>query len=138
MTPSSTPQSDITMTTTHHAIDWFEIPVLDVERAQAFYEQVLGSPMRRETMNGQTLVLFASIDRGVGGCLLAGPKVPRPAAEGSIVYLHAGRALDPVLARVGHAGGRVVVGKVRLPGDMGCYAHVVDTEGNRVGLHAQD
>jgi predicted enzyme related to lactoylglutathione lyase len=25
---------------------------------------------------------------------------------------------------------------VQLPGDMGCFAHVTDTEGNRVGLHA--
>jgi uncharacterized protein len=25
---------------------------------------------------------------------------------------------------------------VQLPGDMGRYAHVADTEGNRVGLHA--
>ena len=24
-----------------------------------------------------------------------------------------------------------------LPGDMGCFAHIVDTEGNRVGLHAR-
>jgi len=25
---------------------------------------------------------------------------------------------------------------VQLPGDMGCFAHITDTEGNRVGLHA--
>ena len=126
------------MTTTHHAVDWFEIPVQDVGRAQAFYERILGSAMRRETMAGQTMALFDRDALGVGGCLLAGPDVPGPSAEGSIVYLHAGRALDPVLARVAEAGGRVVVGKVRLPGDMGCYAHVIDSEGNRVGLHAQD
>ena len=29
-------------------------------------------------------------------------------------------------------------GWVVLPGDMGVYAHVADTEGNRVGLHAAD
>jgi predicted enzyme related to lactoylglutathione lyase len=26
--------------------------------------------------------------------------------------------------------------KVQLPGDMGVFAHVTDTEGNRLGLHA--
>jgi predicted enzyme related to lactoylglutathione lyase len=41
-----------------------------------------------------------------------------------------------VLARVESLGGRITTPKVTLPGDMGVFAHVVDTEGNRVGLHA--
>jgi len=34
------------------------------------------------------------------------------------------------------AGGRIATPKVQLPGDMGCFAHITDTEGNRVGLHS--
>ena len=30
----------------------------------------------------------------------------------------------------------IVTLKQHLPGDMGCFAHITDTEGNRVGLHA--
>ena len=30
-----------------HAINWFEIPVTDIDRAQAFYERVLGKSLRR-------------------------------------------------------------------------------------------
>ena len=41
-----------------------------------------------------------------------------------------------LLARVEAAGGRIASPKVQLPGDMGAFAHIVDTEGNRVGLHA--
>jgi hypothetical protein len=30
----------------------------------------------------------------------------------------------------------VTTPKVQLPDGMGCFAHIADTEGNRVGLHA--
>jgi predicted enzyme related to lactoylglutathione lyase len=119
-----------------NAIDWFEIPVGDMNRAQAFYEKMLATSMRRESINGQTLALFNYPDSGVGGCLMAGPNAPKPSDAGTMVYLNAGASLDAVLARVEAAGGRVTTPKVQLPGDMGCFAHVADTEGNRVGLHA--
>ena len=41
----------------HPAINWFEIPVTDIDRAQAFYEAVLGQPLRREPMGPQTLAV---------------------------------------------------------------------------------
>jgi len=117
-------------------IDWFEIPVIDLDRAQKFYETLLAAPLRRETMGAQTLAVFPNDpDAGVGGCLFAGPSAPAPSQAGTLVYLHARPTLDAVLARVGAAGGRVVTPKVQLPGDMGSFAHVVDSEGNRVGLH---
>ncbi len=119
-----------------NAVNWFEIPVLDISRAQTFYEALLGAPMRREAMGPQTLAVFAYDEAGVGGCLLAGPEVPAPSVNGALVYLNATPSLDAALARVAAAGGRIATPKVQLPGDMGVFAHVVDTEGNRVGLHA--
>ncbi len=119
-----------------NAIDWFEIPVSDMNRAQAFYEKLLATSMRRETIAGQTLAVFSYAETGVGGCLMAGPNAPQPCDAGTMVYLNAGASLDAVLARVEAAGGRIATPKVTLPGDMGCFAHVADTEGNRIGLHA--
>ena len=119
-----------------NAISWFEIPVADIDRAQRFYETLLAKSMRREQMGPQTLAVFRYDEAGVGGCLLAGDNVPEPAAQGALVYLNAAPSLDAALARVEAAGGRVTTPKVQLPGDMGCFAHITDTEGNRVGLHA--
>ena len=34
------------------------------------------------------------------------------------------------------AGGKIAVPRTDLPGDMGSFAHIIDSEGNRVGLHA--
>jgi predicted enzyme related to lactoylglutathione lyase len=119
------------------AIDWFEIPVRDLDRARAFYETLLAVPLRREQMGANTLMLFGPADASVGGCLIAGPDVAAPSETGTLVYLNAEPSLDAALQRLAKAGGRVVVGKTQLPGDMGCFAHVADSEGNRVGLHAQ-
>ena len=118
------------------ALSWFEIPALDLDRAQAFYESLLGAPMRRENIGPNTLAVFAYGDSGVGGCVMVGPQVPAPRADGSLIFLNAGLSMDAVLARVHEVGGRITTPKVTLPGDMGVFAHITDSEGNRVGLHA--
>ncbi len=120
-----------------HALDWFEIPAHDLARAQRFYETLLGTTLRREQIGTSELAVFPYAESGVGGCLMAGPGTPAPAAAGTMVYLNAGPSLDAVLARVERAGGRIATPKVQLPGDMGVFAHVTDSEGNRVGLHAR-
>jgi len=121
-----------------NAIDWFEIPVRDIERAQAFYETLLGTSMRREKIAGNTLAVFSYAETGVGGCLMAGESALAPSVEGTLIYLNAGPRLDDTLARVAAAGGRVTTPKVQLPDGMGCFAHIADTEGNRIGLHAMN
>jgi predicted enzyme related to lactoylglutathione lyase len=125
------------MKTHNNAINWFEIPVTDIERAQAFYEKTLGKSLRRETMCTSAVLAVIPYDQpGVGGALMAGTEAPKPAAQGTLVYLNAEPSLDAALERAVAAGGKVAMPRVDLPDGMGCFAHVFDTEGNRVGLHA--
>ena len=119
------------------AVHWFEIPVRNLDRAQSFYEALLGAPLRREQMGPETtLAVFQYDEPGVGGCLYANEKGPEPSTQGALVYLNAEPSLDAVLARVESCGGHISTPKVQLPEGMGCFAHITDTEGNRVGLHA--
>ena len=117
------------------ALTWFEIPAADLARATRFYETVLGRKLKPETMGPQSLAVFDYAQPGVGGCVIRGEGFT-PGASGTIVYLAAGPRLDDALGRVERAGGHVVLQKTALPGDMGCFAHILDSEGNRVGLHA--
>jgi predicted enzyme related to lactoylglutathione lyase len=119
-----------------HSLSWFEIPVRDLERAEAFYRAVCDQPLRRETIGEAELAVFPKSEDGVGGCLFRHPQGPAPTQEGTVVYLNAGPSLDAALARVEEAGGRIVLPRTELPEGMGCFAHFVDCEGNRVGLHA--
>ena len=126
-----------TPTTAHPAINWFEIPVADIDRAQAFYEALLGAPLRREPLGPQTLAVLPYTEPGVGGALIAGEHIPAPSGAGTLVYLNVNPSLDAALARALAAGARLVTPRVDLPDGMGSFVQVLDIEGNRIGLHAQ-
>ena len=119
-----------------NAISWFEIPVADIDRAQAFYETVLGRKLRREDFGDQALAVFPYDKPATGGALQAGAKASARAGSGIRIYLDCMPSIDAVLARVETAGGQVVAPKSALPPGMGFIAHLRDTEGNEVGLHA--
>lgn len=123
-----------------NAISWFEIPTTQLPQAQAFYEAVLGRPLRRESMGPSEGAVFA-YDReagGTGGALMMGPSAPKVSSGGTLVYLDASPALNAALARVLEQGGRVALPRTALPPGMGYFAHITDLDGNRVGLHALD
>ncbi|MDQ2962790.1 MAG: VOC family protein [Pseudomonadota bacterium] len=117
------------------ALTWFEIPATDLGRATRFYETVLGRSLTTETIATSTLAVFPYEKPGVGGCVIAGNGLV-PSSSGTVIYLNAAPKLDDALSRVAEAGGRVVLPKTALPDGMGFFAHVIDTEGNRIGLHA--
>lgn len=117
------------------AINWFEIPATDLKRATHFYETLLSSPLTHETMGPYQMAMFPYKSPGIGGCLMHGDGY-RPGADGNLVYLNASPSIDAALARASAAGGRVALPKTALPDGMGFFAHVIDSEGNRVGLHA--
>jgi hypothetical protein len=56
--------------------------------------------------------------------------------SGTVIYLNCDGELDTVAGRVEGAGGRLLTPRVDLPGEMGAFFHIRDSEGNRVGLHA--
>ena len=119
-----------------NVVNWFEIPVTDLDRAQRFYEAVLGGKMQRETMGPSPMAVFPyQRGEGVGGALM---QVEGDVNHGNatLVYLNAGESLDAALARVSAADGMVALPRQALPPGMGCFAHVIDRDGNRVGLHA--
>jgi len=114
---------------------WFEIPASDLARATKFYETILATSLKAETFGAHELRVFAHDEDAASGCLMKGPGF-EPGNGGVVAYLNADPSLDAVLARVERAGGRIAVPRTDLPGDMGSFAHIIDSEGNRVGLHA--
>ena len=113
------------------------MPVSDIDRAQAFYEAVLARKLRRVDFGGGVLAVFPYEAPATGGCLQGGANGSAAAGHGIRIYLDCMPGLDAVLARVEAAGGRVVAPKSALPPGMGLIAHIRDTEGNEVGLHAR-
>ena len=61
-----------------NVINWFEIPVAQMDRAIAFYEPVMQVSLRRENMDCAELAVFPHQDPAPGGALLSCR--PRPVA----------------------------------------------------------
>ena len=125
-----------TATAVRSALTWFEIPVLDFDRAVRFYETILDSPLRVEPFGNSRIAMFPYEQPGIGGCLDEG-SFSRPCGSGgTVVYLDVSGRLDSTLMRVEDAGGRILANKTALPPGMGWFAQIADSEGNRIGLHA--
>lgn len=117
------------------AINWFELPVNDLSRAQVFYETILGKKLRAEDFSGMPMAIFPYGEGAVGGALVKMER-RRPSADGALAYLNCDGELEAVLARVPGAGGRVVLPRTDI-GAPGFIAVILDTEGNSVGLHSE-
>lgn len=120
-----------------NALNWFDIPVQDYDRSQAFYEQIFNMKMIVMEMGEMKTVAFP-IDpesgKVAGG--LNKEEGNSPSTNGTRVYLNANPSIQTVLDRVESAGGKIIMPKVELPGGHGFMALIADTEGNTVGLHA--
>jgi predicted enzyme related to lactoylglutathione lyase len=118
-----------------HAINWFEIPAGNFERAKAFYETVLGIKMMVPFPDMKYAMFPADMQNGeIGGGLIE-ENGYEPSNTGSLIYLNGGDDLAVPLSKVEAAGGKVIVPKTSL-GANGFMAQFTDTEGNRVAFHS--
>lgn len=119
-----------------HAISWFDIPVLDMDRACKFYGEIFGYEFEPFEMMGTMMAMFPTAQDGseVGGSLTLGEDYI-PSTNGSIVYLNCGEDVNPVLSKVENAGGQVLLQKIQI-GEHGFMGLILDTEGNKVGLYS--
>lgn len=119
----------------HTKINWFEIPATDFDRSVKFYESIFGTTLQREDFGGAPMGLFNNAEGQSVGCVVHSA-AHRPADGGAMIYLDASPSIDTVIGRIEGAGGKLVVEKTRLPQEHGYIAQFVDTEGNRLALHA--
>jgi uncharacterized protein len=123
------------MTTKQTAINWFEIPCEDLDRAAEFYETLLNVKLVRTELDENPMAIFSSEQTGANGNLVKRP-FRKPGRGGTMVYLNCNGELDTVLARVPKAGGLVLMPKTPVPGGHGHFACLRDSEGNHIGLHS--
>jgi len=115
-------------------ICWTDIPVIDLDRAIAFYSALLDGPVVKESQPGIEFGLLPHEENDVSGCLTV-TSDNQPSLVGPLIYLSVEGRLDAALAVVKAPGGEVTQGKHQI-GAYGYRAVVVDSEGNRIALHS--
>ena len=117
----------------HNRAVWFDIPVVDLERAASFYRAVLAIQMHREQFQGSAFYVLEHAG-GNGGCLVVSPT--DVGAGGILVYLNVDGRIRDAVRQVEQRGGRVAE-PIHPIGPHGFRAVVLDCEGNRIALHSQ-
>lgn len=123
----------------NNPVGWFEIYVNDMARAKAFYQALLGVSLTRlDSPDGDSsLEMWAfPMNDGIYGASGTLAKMPGMSAGGNstLVYFSCTDCAVEA-ARAVPNGGRLEQPKTSL-GPYGFMALVVDTEGNRIGLHS--
>ncbi|WP_347926100.1 VOC family protein [Pontimicrobium sp. SW4] len=121
-----------------NAVNWFEIPVKNFDRAKKFYSIILGEEVIDAPMEGMKYGILPhdKESQGVGGGIVEMDGYA-PSQEGSLVYLNGGVDLELPLSRVERAGGKIVMPKTAI-GEDGFIAQFLDTEGNKVAFHSMN
>ena len=123
-----------------NALNWFEIPVVDFDRAKKFYENIFSFQMPESNM-GPTRMGFFLYDfkaGKVGGAIVYSPEFHKPSDKGALIYLNCQPDLHVVLNKVEDAGGKILMEKCLISQEqnLGYQAFIIDSEGNRVALHS--
>ena len=120
-----------------HWIPWFEIPVIDLQRAVNFYETIFAIKIQIED--------FGELKMGVlphgnsGGALIQNSTYYKPSStHGPLLYLNGGDNLLNVSNKVESAGGKIEIPKRQISPEHGYMAIIIDTEGNRIALHSMN
>jgi len=118
-----------------NVINWFEIPASDFERAVGFYEKVFDVTLERQSMDGAQMGMFPHKDPTTGGAVTKMGML-EPGSAGTLIYLDATPDVAPVLSRAKANGGQILMDKTLICDNVGYIGIFIDSEGNRIGVHA--
>lgn len=122
-----------------NAISWFEIGTSDLDRATKFYETIFGVQLFAMDMPNIKMRMFPidNMQTGIGGALVDSGGFHKPSAtDGPLIYLNGNPDVQSILDKVEAAGGKVMLPKTEISPEYGYMAVILDTEGNRIGLHS--
>ncbi len=123
----------------NNAISWFEIPATNLDRATKFYETIFGVSLIVMDMPNIKMRMFPLNDMmtQVGGAVVDSGGFHKPSAtDGPLIYLNGNPDVQSVLDKVEAAGGKIFLPKTVISPEYGFMAVIIDTEGNRIGLHS--
>ena len=122
-------------------VSWFEIPVSDMDRAVAFYNEVFQIKIAVHDMGELIMGWFPFAEnpeaKGASGSLVYHKGFYKPSTDGALIYFTSRTGdIKDELSRIEKAGGKILKPKTQISPEHGYMALFLDTEGNRVALHS--
>jgi predicted enzyme related to lactoylglutathione lyase len=113
----------------------FEIPASKITRAVEFYQEIFDIKIEQMEMPGMQMGIFPNEGQSPFGVIVQSEE-DEPSNKGVTIYFDAGDNLQTVLSKVEGSGGKIVVPKTMHADESGYFAIVIDSEGNKIGLHS--
>jgi predicted enzyme related to lactoylglutathione lyase len=112
---------------------YFEIPVIDMERATRFYSTVFNFKFDTTIIDKNEMALFPFTEEksGISGALAKG-EIYKPTKDGVLIYFNTAN-MDETLRLANTNGGKILYPKT--DNGIGLVAEFEDTEGNRIALY---
>lgn len=116
-------------------VAWFEISVIDMDRAKTFYEAVFNIKINVQDFGGVMMGFFPS-EKDAPGAMgsLIKEESYIPSHEGTLIYFSSDD-LQIELDKVENAGGKILQEKTLISPDHGYMGVFQDSEGNRIALY---
>lgn len=119
-------------------VGWFEIPVIDLDRAISFYEKVFDCSLQKVDMGDFKMAMFPGEGGGSGaeGSLVSHKDFYKSSdIAGPLIYFSS-EDVSIELSKVEASGGSVQISKKMISPDYGYMGVFLDSEGNRIALHS--
>ena len=112
---------------------YFEIPVIDMDRATKFYSTVFNFKFDSTIIDNNIMALFPFTEKksGISGALAKG-EIYKPTKDGVLIYFNTVN-IDETLRLANTNGGQILYPKT--DNGIGLVAEFEDTEGNRIALY---
>jgi predicted enzyme related to lactoylglutathione lyase len=112
---------------------YFEIPVIDMDRATKFYSTVFNFKFDSTIIDNNIMALFPFTEKksGISGALAKG-EIYKPTKDGVLIYFNTVN-IDETLRLANVNGGQILYPKT--DNGIRLVAEFEDTEGNRIALY---
>ena len=118
-----------------NAINWFEIPSIDFDRAVEFYNSIINWKLMIDDTMWMKMALFPSDKmEWIWGAIIYTPNV-KPSQDWVTVYLNAWDNLDDMISKIEMAWWKIIIPKMDIWKEMWFIIQFIDSEWNRIGAH---
>ncbi len=116
-------------------VAFFEIPVVNFDRAVKFYEFVLGVELSVVDCKTEKMAFFPAENGQYPGAVSWADNF-QPSVDGVLVSLQV-EDMGAAISKIEKSGGKVTLPKTKIEAEgRGYFALFVDCEGNRLGLYS--
>jgi len=120
------------------SVQWYEIPVREMDRAINFYQKVFDCELSRQVLDDFQMLWFPFHPEqgGASGSLVYHEEFYEISPKAGVLVYFGVDDCEVELSRVEAAGGKVEIPKRMIAPDIGFMGVIIDAEGNRLAFHS--